>query len=234
MKDRVRGFHPHSGGPWIIFFAIVVLFAVRELWSLFGLGLFVRPAMGIVIGSITTFFLLVSLILRRWAHVQSVWFRPIPADEKARAEVAAALANLPPKCFAFHGLGFKDFDIDHLVLTPRGCILIYARGISGRLYSNGKRLQIDGKEADGLIEEVWHKAHLFQELIQREFRKDIDMFPVLCLPRVSIETPITVKGAAVVDLKLLPEVISGYQQEMLDKSFLFILSGFLARQRGGI
>jgi hypothetical protein len=234
MKDRIRGYHPHLGGLWIIFFTIVVLFAVRELLSLFGLGLFVRPAIGIVIGSITTFFLLVSLILRRWAHVQSVWFRPIPADEKARTEVATALANLPPKCFAFHSLVFKDFNIDHLVLTPQGCILIYTRGISGWLYSNGKRLQIDGKEADVLIGEVWHKAHLFQEVIQREFGKDIDMFPVLCLPRMSIEAPITVKGAAVIDLKLLPEVISAYQEETLDKSFLFILSGFLSRQRGGI
>lgn len=234
MKDRVSSYHPHLVGLWIIFFAIVVLFAIRELLSLFGLGLFVRPAMGIIIGSITAFFLLISLILRRWAHVQSVWFRPIPADEKARAEVAAALVNLPPKCFAFHNLVFKDLDIDHLVLTPQGCILIYTRGISGRLYSNGRRLQIDGKEADVLIEEIWHKVHLFQELIQKEFRKDIDMFPVLCLPRMFIEAPITVKGAAVVDLKLLPEVIGAYQEEMLDKSFLFILSGFLARQRGGI
>jgi hypothetical protein len=60
------------------------------------------------------------------------------------------------------------------------------------------------------------------------------MFPVLCLPRLSIEAPITVKGAAVIDLKLLPEVISAYQEETLDKSFLFILSGFLSRQRDGI
>ncbi len=231
MKDRIYSYHP--GGFWLIFFSAVSLLAVKELFVLFGAGLFVQRAVGIAIGSITAYFLLVGLQAGRWMRVQSTWFRPIPADERARAEVAAALVKLPSTFFSFNHLRFENLEIDHMVLSPQGCLLIHTRGLSGQFLCNGENLKIDGKEADFLIGECWRQAHSFQEFIQRKLGKGVDVFPLLCLPRMSMEAPVILKGVTIADLKLLSEVISSYQKERIGKDFLFILSGFLARQKHG-
>lgn len=227
MRDKACGHDSYLGHLGLFLFVLLVLLAIGELFSLFGSGLFIQPVIGIAIGSVTAFFLVVGSRVRSCRCVRPAGFEPTPEDAQAKAKVAAALAHLPPAFRSFNHLVFNNLGIDHVVLSTQGCVLIHTRRFSERLEGNSEGLGIGGKDAGFLIAECWHQVHSLQEGIQRRFGRDVDIYPVLCLPHLSIQTPASVKGVAVTNLELLPEVIQAYSAETMDKDFLFILSGFL-------
>ncbi len=233
MNDTNRPYHLRFGVLGSTVFLVLLLLAMKELLLIFGPGLVVHPAIGVVVGTATSFFLLLSFAFRRRTHVDYSCFSLTAADEESRAEVAGALRSLSPSSFGFNQLVFRDFTIDHLILCPQGCLVVHTRGMLGELYGDAEHLRIDGRPADCLISECWHQAHYIQEMLQREFHQSVDVIPVLCLPRVPVKDAFATKGVIVTDLDGLPEVIGGYQEEAIPSSFFLILSGFLAKKAHG-
>ncbi|MFH1146717.1 MAG: nuclease-related domain-containing protein [Pseudomonadota bacterium] len=226
-------YHVHLGIIWPIFCFIAITLAIKELLSIFGMGLIIQPAIGIVVGSITSLYLLVSFTFRERKDLKAGSFAPIEADDQCRAEVAGFLKNIPSPYFSFNSIVFKGLVIDHVVLSPQGCLTIHTRGLLGRIFGSESQLQIDGRNADALLSECWYEAHYLQEQLQREFRRDVDVFPVLCLPRIAIQEPFISKGVVVTDFNCLKRVIDGYSDEIIGRSFFLVLSGFLAKAEAG-
>lgn len=226
-------YHIHLGIVWLVFCLVAIILAIKELLSIFGMGLVVQPAIGIVMGSITSLYLLISFTFKERKDVKAGCFPPIEADDQCKIEVAGFLKNMHSSHFFFNGVVFKDLVIDHVVLSPQGCLAIHTRGLLGRIYGSQNQLQIDGRNADSLLSECWYEAHYLQEQLLREFSRDVDVFPILCMPRIPIEEPFVSKGVVVTDLNCLKKVIEGYRNEVIGRSFFLVLSGFFAKAEAG-
>lgn len=140
------------------------------------------------------------------------------AERGAAAEekVALKLNELPEDYFGFHDIGFKGFNIDHIVLGPAGIFVIETKSHGGNIGARGNTLLLNGKPpAKNFLNQVWSQAKNMEEYLWKMTSKEWKIKPVLCFTNGYVKVRRPVKGVEVVSLRYLNTFLKR-QPENLD------------------
>jgi len=125
------------------------------------------------------------------------------ANREARAEEEAALqlSNLPATCFAFHDIAFKEFSIDHLVVSPAGVFVIATKTLSGIIEVKQDTLLLNGElTSTNLVQEVCRQTEDLQEYLWKMTSQKWLITPVICFTTAHVQVAGPVKGVHVLAL----------------------------------
>lgn len=168
---------------------------------------------------ITAFFAVffVFLLLRFEELGLTLALRLSGAETSARANriVARTLRLLPEGYHVFHGLEFDGVRIDHAVVGPGGFFLITDRANIGRITEVRESLRLNGWPFLGdLIGRSWRQSRALLRRLDLENSGSIQVCPVLCFSRGSVETGRLVRGVMVAQASALVRMILEHESPL--------------------
>lgn len=139
------------------------------------------------------------------------------AEAAARANRIAArtLRLLPEGYHVFHGLEFDGVRIDHAVVGPGGFFLITDRANIGRITEVRESLRLNGWPFLGdLIGRSWRQSRALLRRLDLENSGSIQVCPVLCFSRGSVETGRLVRGVMIAQASALVRMILEHESPL--------------------
>ena len=168
---------------------------------------------------ITAFFAVffVFLLLRFEELGLTLALRLSGAEAAARANRIAArtLRLLPEGYHVFHGLEFDGVRIDHAVVGPGGFFLITDRANIGRITEVRESLRLNGWPFLGdLIGRSWRQSRALLRRLDLENSGSVQVCPVLCFSRGSVETGRLVRGVMIAQASALVRMILEHESPL--------------------
>ena len=174
---------------------------------------------------ITAFFAVffVFLLLRFEELGLTLALRLSGAEAAARANRIAArtLRLLPEGYHVFHGLEFDGVRIDHAVVGPGGFFLITDRANIGRITEVRESLRLNGWPFLGdLIGRSWRQSRALLRRLDLENSGSVQVCPVLCFSRGSVETGRLVRGVMIAQASALVRMILEHESPLSSEKIM--------------
>ncbi|WP_028577374.1 nuclease-related domain-containing protein [Desulfomicrobium escambiense] len=192
------------------------------LFALASAGLHAFLHGGYVITALFAIFF-VFLLLRFEELGLTLALRLSGADAAARANgiVARTLRLLPEGYHVFHGLEFDGVRIDHAVVGPGGFFLIAVQSNIGRITEAREALRLNGWPFLGdLIGRSWRQSRALLRRLDLENSGAVQVCPVLCFSRGSVETGRLVRGVMVAQASTLVRMILEHESPLSSEKVL--------------
>ena len=146
----------------------------------------------------------IAVLMIAYSATRVVWFRPTMRNLRVGIDgektVGQSLEGLRANgAMVFHDIVAKDFNVDHIVVSPKGIFVIETKTRS-KFKGRGATVKYDGKKVlvDGIapsrdpIQQVKANSSWVQELIWESTGKSFPVKPVVLFPGWYVETLNTV------------------------------------------
>jgi hypothetical protein len=179
--------------------------------------------------TVATFGLLVSLIVAvgflysvkaMGDKAEALSKRALDARRGAVAEEAVGnlLGELPAGYFVVHDFVSKRGNIDHIVISPKGILIIETKSHRGVVTSEGEMLKRDGKPFEkDFIKQAWAQAYFIRILLIRHGISAPKSQPVLLFANADVRVRQQVRGVEIISRRYLPVYLKLLQSRMTAK-----------------
>lgn len=174
---------------------------------------------------ITAFFVVffVVLLLRFEELGLTLTLRLSGTETKARADqiVAKTLRLLPDGYHVFHDLNFAGTRVDHAVVGPNGFFLITSRTNLGTITESRESLRLNGWPFLGdLIGRCWRQSKTLLRHLDMERSGAVQVCPVLCFSRASVDTGRLVRGVMIAQASNLVRMLLEHESPLSSEKIL--------------
>ena len=146
-------------------------------------------------------------------------------DAKARADriVAKTLRLLPEGYQVFHGLDVGGAHIDHAVVGPNGFFLITTKTHLGRVTESRDSLRLNGWPfLTDIIGQSWRQSQALLRRLDLQHSGAVQVCPVLCFSRGSVETGRLVRGVMIAQASTLSRMILEHESPLSSEKILLL------------
>jgi hypothetical protein len=146
-------------------------------------------------------------------------------DAKARADriVAKTLRLLPEGYQVFHGLDVGGAHIDHAVVGPNGFFLITTKTHLGRITESRDSLRLNGWPfLVDIIGQSWRQSQALLRRLDLQHSGAVQVCPVLCFSRGSVETGRLVRGVMIAQASTLSRMILEHESPLSSEKILLL------------
>ncbi len=133
----------------------------------------------------------------------------------AEEDVGSLLGELPAGYFVVHDFVSKRGNIDHIVISTKGILVIETKSHRGVVRSEGELLKRDGKlfEKD-FIRQAWAEAYSIRDLLASHGISAPKPQPVLLFANAEVQVRTQVRGVEVISRRYLPLYLKRLQNRL--------------------
>jgi len=143
--------------------------------------------------------------------------RALDARRSAVAGMAVGnlLDELPAGCFVVHDIVSKRGNIDHIVISTKGILIVGTKSHEGVVRCEGEMLKRDGKPFEkDFIKQVWGQAFSIRELLAGHGITTPEPQPVLLFANADVQVRRQVRGVEILGRRDLPVYLKRLQNRM--------------------
>ncbi len=139
--------------------------------------------------------------------------------------VAAQLEKLPDTYTVFNNCRAGKQNIDHLVLSLNGIVLIKSSNHSGSVSNNDQTLYYDGVESKNEdVKTIWNQAIELKRVIAEETGEEYYIKTIVCYPGAFVAVHAPIDGTAILNLDYLRPVLQSNRTFVPEKDLALIKS----------
>ena len=151
---------------------------------------------------------------------EAVADRALDARHGAVAEEAVGnlLADLPAKFYVVNDFVSKRGNIDHIIISTKGILIIGSKSHKGVVTCEGEMLKLDGKPFEkDFMKQAWAEAYAIRDLLSEKGVCILRPQPVIVFTEADVQVKGKVRGVRIIGSKDLHAFLEGLPDWMSDR-----------------
>jgi hypothetical protein len=136
----------------------------------------------------------------------------------AEEDVGNLLGELPAGYFVVHDVASKRGNIDHIVISTKGILILETKSHRGVVSCEGEMLMRDGKPFEkDFIKQAWAQAFSIRDLLTSQGISAPKPQPVILFANADVRVRKQVRGVEIISRRYLPACLERLQNRMSAK-----------------